>query len=211
MGRRGHGPPPGLRQNPPGPGRYHSTLPHLPSPRPGRWTPPLSLTSASTVAMAGAPERSPAPSAAPHASAPPLSPHSSQWRRSAGQRACVRQHGGPHGAPLAVRCNGGACQEAAVQLEQGWDGDRRSPTFPSLVLVTVVPGSPKRGCSPSHRGFHLTTHGSNSAHTALHSEEHPTEHKFANAQEHPETYRRSMQDPRRSQKSIRAPGRELPH
>lgn len=129
MGRRGHGPPPGLRQNPPGPGRYHSTLPHLPSPRPGRWTPPLSLTSASTVAMAGAPERSPAPSAAPHALAPPLSPHSSQWRRSAGQRACARQHGGPRGAPLAVRRHGGARQAAAVRLERGWgwaeDGVRR--------------------------------------------------------------------------------------
>lgn len=174
MGRRGHGPPPGLRQNPPGPGRYHSTLPHLPSPRPGRWTPPLSLTSASTVAMAGAPERSPAPSAAPHALAPPLSPHSSQWRRSAGHRACARQHGGPRGAPLAVRRHGGARQAAAVRLERGWgwaeDGVRRgqgshgdraprsprtaSPAPPNHGLFTMGTESPRDGgFGPSHRGF----------------------------------------------------------
>lgn len=119
MGRRGHGPPPGLRQNPPGPGRYHSTLPHLPSPRPGRWTPPLSLTSASTVAMAGAPERSPAPPAAPRALAPPLAPHSSQWRRSAGHGARARQHGGPLGHAVRTaswrRPSGGA-----VQPEREW-------------------------------------------------------------------------------------------
>lgn len=186
MGRRGHGPPPGLRQNPPGPGRYHSTLPHLPSPRPGRWTPPLSLTSASTVAMAGAPERSPAPSAAPHALAPPLSPHSSQWRRSADHRACVRQHGGPRGAPLAVRRHGGARQEAAVQPEPGWgwgeDGVRRGQGRdemgtgplaphaqphrhpPSHELFTVCTESPRGGSfGPSRRGFYPTTHGSSSA------------------------------------------------
>lgn len=97
-GAAGARPSPGPRQKPPGPGRYHCALPHLPSPRPGRWTPPLSLTSASTVAMAGAPERSPAPAAAPRALAPPLSPHSSQWRRSGGQCACARQHGGPRGS-----------------------------------------------------------------------------------------------------------------
>lgn len=145
MGRRGHGPPPGLRQNPPGPGRYHSTLPHLPSPRPGRWTPPLSLTSASTVAMAGAPERSPAPSAAPHALAPPLSPHSSQWRRSAGHRACATQHGGPrvgllppYGVmaapvrrlPYSWSRAGGVWDGDGVRRGQGWDGDRRGDGAP---------------------------------------------------------------------------------
>lgn len=162
MGRRGHGSPPGLRQNPPGPGRYHSTLPHLPSPRPGRWTPPLSLTSASTVAMAGAPERSPAPPAAPRALAPPLAPHSSQWRRSAGNGARARQHGGPLGAAVRTaswrRPSGGAVQPC---MGMRWHGDRagmgtdpalpaRAPTDRGSSLIP--PRSPSAQHTPRPRG-----------------------------------------------------------
>lgn len=170
MGRRGHGPPPGLRQNPPGPGRYHSTFPHLPSPRPSRWTPPLSLTSASTVAMAGAPERSPAPSAAPHALAPPLSPHSSQWRRSAGHCACVRQHGGPHGAPwpygvmaAPVRRLPYSWDDDGVTRGQGRDGDS-GHRHPLARLFAVCTKSPQGGgFGPSPRGVYPTSHSSSSA------------------------------------------------
>lgn len=149
MGRRGHGPPPGLRQNPPGPGRYHSTLPHLPSPRPGRWTPPLSLTSASTVAMAGAPERSPAPPAAPRALAPPLAPHSSQWRRSAGHGARARQHGGPQGprCPYGVMAAPiGRCRTAGAGTGMRGRGDSGGMgTDPALP----APAPANRGSSLS--------------------------------------------------------------